>query len=110
MNITGTASPASSHSLSESRAIARNSDSAILPNTSMARSNMFTPKISTRPLRTSTPPASAHTNCGNWKDVPCATLNMMSENARQAANMASVCRPDSAVMRRCWCGRSNTTS
>src|SRR5699024_2837458 len=97
---TGNAKSTSSHSLSESRAIAKNNDNEALPKISMARSNMSKLNTWVSTLRIITQPINAQTKVGNSMKVPLATCVITSANAKQAANNAKVSIAEETVRRR----------
>ena len=87
------------------RAMPKNRLSEALPNTSIARSNIFTLKALVSILRKSTPKNKAHTNCGivNFSGNQAVTVGetIIAENDRQAANKAIVSIADFEVIKRC---------
>ncbi|MNO86516.1 hypothetical protein D3C76_779140 [compost metagenome] len=66
----GKASAARSHSLSDIKAIARNSDRLTFPSTETSRSNTWYKPSAESPLRKRTPTNNTHTKVGNSNTLP----------------------------------------
>ena len=96
------------------RAIPKNRLNEALPNTSIARSNIFTLKALVSILRKSTPKNKAQTNCGivSFSGNQAVTVGdtIIAENDRQAANSAIVSIADFEVIKRCFPAFSNTST
>ena len=92
----------------------KNRLSEAFPNTSIARSNIFTLKALVSILRKSTPKNKAHTNCGivNFSGNQAVTVGetIIAENDRQAANKAIVSIADFEVIKRCLPAFSKTST
>ncbi|MNC52476.1 hypothetical protein D3C75_1018240 [compost metagenome] len=81
-----------------------------MPNTSIERSKIGCLKPDSVTLRSKIPPPKAHTNVGNSKAVPIVKFFIISAKAKAKANIPKVIIALSAVMRRTFCGASNTYS